>query len=163
MFLFIWKKFFRILWIYFSIYGLVYNYLSEFLQSFLKTRIVFPSFRNDGKSPLLIETLSEGWPKFVNMSAFSLIILVGTSISWQALEAYKQTIYCKISFFPTFEKLSKSLDFGTLSIAFILGWFFYFKIAFYLFHDGGRYLLCKSMGWFLYDIGFHHERIKQDL
>ena len=36
------------------------------------------------------------------------------------------------------------------------------------FHEGGRYsyrnqsidLLCKSMDWFLYDIGLRHERVK---
>ena len=90
------------------------------MQSFLKTGITFANFRNDGKSPLLIEALTEGWTKSVNMSTFSLISLVGTSVSWQALEASKQRIYWKFFFFLTFEKLNESFDFGTLLIALIL-------------------------------------------
>ena len=96
------------------------------MLSFSKTGITFASFRNDWKSPLLIEALIEGWTKSVNMSAFSLIILVGTSVSWQALETSKQTISWKISYSSTFEKLNQSFDFWTLSIAFILTWYLYF-------------------------------------
>ena len=69
------------------------------MQSFLKTGITFASFRNDGKWPLLIEALIKGWTKSVNMSTFSLIILVGTFVSWQALEVSKQFLG-KFSFFP---------------------------------------------------------------
>ena len=69
------------------------------MLSFLKTGITFASFKNDAKSPLLIGALIEGWTKSVNMPAFFLIILVGTSVSWQALEASKQTNSLKISFF----------------------------------------------------------------
>ena len=61
---------------------------------------------------------------------FSLIILVVASVCLQALHASKQTVSWKIYFFSMFEKLNKSFDFGTLSIAFILGWSLYFKIAF---------------------------------
>ena len=57
--------------------------------------------------------------KSVNMSVFSLKILVGTSVPCQALEASKQTSW-KVSFFSTCEELDKSFDFATLSIAFIL-------------------------------------------
>ena len=71
------------------------------LLSFLKTGITFASFSNDGKSPLLIEAIIKGWIKSVNMSAFSLIILVVTSGSRHALEASKQTILEKFPFFPS--------------------------------------------------------------
>ena len=100
----------------------------EFLQSFLKRGITLASFRNHGKSTLLIEALIEGWIKSVNMSAFSLIILVVKILSWQALETSDN--FLKNFLFSTFEKLNKSFDFETLSIAFILGWSLYFKIAF---------------------------------
>ena len=52
--------FFRMLWIYFSTYLSVYSYLLSFFQSFLKRELTFATFRNDGKSPLLIEALTEG-------------------------------------------------------------------------------------------------------
>ena len=91
MLLFVWTKFFRILWIYFSIYLLVYNYLLSFLQPFFNTWFTFASFRNDVKSPLLIETLIDRWTKSENVSDSSLIILVGTSVSSQGLKAPKQT------------------------------------------------------------------------
>ena len=38
-----------------------------------------------------------------------------------------------------------------------------FTYLFLPFHDGSRYLLRKPMGWFLYDNGPRHERVKQDL
>ena len=85
------------------------------MLSFLKTETIFGSFRNDGKSPLLIEALLEGWTKSVNMSTLSLIILVGTSVFWQALKVSKQPISWQILWF---------LDPST---AFLLGWPLYFK------------------------------------
>ena len=134
MILFVWTRFFRILWIYFSIYLLVCSYVLNFYTLFctlfFQTGITFARLRNDGKSLLLTEALTEGWTKSLNISAFSLVNLVGTSVSWQDLQASKQTVSGKSSFFPTFEKLNKSFDFGILSIAFILGWYLYFKIAF---------------------------------
>ena len=63
-----------------------------FCSLFLKTGITFESLWNDRNSSLLIEALFEGWTRSGNTSAFSLITLVGTSASWQALEAFEQTI-----------------------------------------------------------------------
>ena len=51
-------------------------------------------------SLLLTEPFIEGWIKSANMSALSLLILVGTSVSWQPVEASKQAISWKIFFFP---------------------------------------------------------------
>ena len=93
--------------------------------NFFEDRNHIWKFGHDGKWPLLIEALNEGWTKSVNMSSFTLIIFV----SWQALEASKQTISWKISFFATFEKLNKPFDFWTLSMVFILGWYILQKLV----------------------------------
>ena len=57
-----------------------------------------------------------------------LTFLVSTFVSSQASEASKQTISWKNYFFSKLEKLNKSVNFGTLSIAFMLGWSLYLTI-----------------------------------
>ena len=122
------------------------------MQPFLNTGFTFANFRNYVKSPLLIETLIDRWTKSVNISEFSLKVLVATSVSWQGLEAPKQKVSWKIFFFSTLENLNKSFDFGTLWMAFIPGRSWYFTIAFIIRFEMGysgrlrlRYILEKQV------------------
>ena len=122
------------------------------MQPFLNTGFTFANFRDYVKSPLLIEKCLDRWTKSVNISEFSLKVLVGTSVSWQGSKAPKQTVSWKISFFSTLENLNKSFDFGTLSMAFIPGWSWYCTIAFIIRFEMGhsgrlrlRYILEKQV------------------
>ena len=62
-------------------------------------------------SNFVTEALIEGWTKSVNMLAFSLTILVGTSVSRQVLSALETDNYLKIAFFSSFLPLVKLLRF----------------------------------------------------
>ena len=64
------------------------------------------------------------------MSALSLTIFVGTSVSWHNFDASKLTISLRISLFSTLESLNKLFSLVIFSIAFILGWSLYFRIDF---------------------------------
>ena len=58
-------------------------------------------------SNFVTEALIEGWTKSVNMLAFSLTILVGTSVSRQVLSALETDNYLKIAFFSSILPLVK--------------------------------------------------------
>ena len=75
----------------------------------------------------IIDALFDGLTKCKYVGIL-LIFLVSTFVSLQASEASKQTISWKNYFFSKLEKLNKSLNFGTLPIAFMLGWSLYLSV-----------------------------------
>ena len=68
--------------------------------------------------------------KSAKLSTFSLIIFVGTSVSWQDFDPSRLTILLSIYPFSTLEDLNMLFSLDIFSIAFILGWSLCFRINF---------------------------------
>ena len=79
-----------------------------------------------------------------NISAFSLVIFVGISVSWHALEVSNFKISLRISPLFIFEKEIDSLGclLNTSPIASMLGWFLYFTTHF---KTGSLILLARGL------------------
>ena len=58
---------------------------------------MFACFKTDGNSEFLINSLHLECRNSANISAFSLITLLGTSVSWYVLDVPKFRIYFSIS------------------------------------------------------------------
>ena len=93
----------------------------EFFEPFLKTAITSASFKKKVNSFLLIDALIAGRIKPAKMLEFSLIIFVGTSISWQDFDASRLTVSLRILLFSTLENLNKLFSLEIFSITSILG------------------------------------------
>ena len=70
---------------------------------FFETGFVLPCFRTDVNSELVIDVLKLECKKLAKMSAFSLMILEGISVSWHALETSRFKISLNISSSATSE------------------------------------------------------------
>ena len=104
----------------------------EFLSLFLNTGVIFAFFREDGKLHFSTESLNLARRMSANISAFSLIIFGGISVSWHALEVSNFKISYRISSLFIFEKENGRLGcfFHTSPMASMLGWFLYFTTHF---------------------------------
>ena len=98
------------------------------MSRFLNTKVIFAFFMEDGKLDFLTETLKLARRMSANISTFSLIIFVGISVSWHALEvsSFPQ------DFFSIFEEENGILGclLHTSPIKSMLGWFLYFTTHF---------------------------------
>ena len=81
----------------------------EFLLPFLNTGVVFAFFKEDGKLDFSTESLKFARRMSANISALTLIISVGISVSWHALEVSNSKIFLKISYLFVLEKENDSL------------------------------------------------------
>ena len=93
--------------------------------------LYLPFFREDGKFDFSTESLNLARMS-ANISAFSVIIFVGISVSLHALEVSSFKVSPRISSLFTFEKESGILGcfLHTFFIASMLGWFLYFTTHF---------------------------------
>ena len=71
---------------------------------------MFPFFKPDRKLEFLIYLLRLQCRNSANISAFSLIALVRTSVSWHALDVLKIKIYFSISSLHTSENEKETVD-----------------------------------------------------
>ena len=69
----------------------------EFLSPLLNTGVLFAFFREDGKLDFSAESLNLPRGMSADISAFSLMIFVGISVSWHALEVSNFKISHRIS------------------------------------------------------------------
>ena len=104
----------------------------EFLSPFLNTGVMVAFFNMDGKLDFSIESLKFETKTLADISAFSLPIFVGISVSQQALEVSNFKMSPRISSLCVFDKEKGSLRFllQTSPIASMLGWFLNFNLHF---------------------------------
>ena len=88
-------------------------------------RVTSAHLRREGKIPVSTHLLKEVCRKSAKSSAFSLIILVGMSLSCEALDVFKDLISFKISSLSTRLKLNSKLLLYAFFILIMLGWFLY--------------------------------------
>ena len=100
--------------------------------TFFKYRRFFAFFREDGKSDFQTKSLKLARRILANISAFSLTIFVGISVSWHALDVSYFKISLRISSLFIFEKENGTLEclLHTSPVVSMLEQFLYFTTHF---------------------------------
>ena len=102
----------------------------RFFGPFLKTGLIFANLSGAGKMQISIMLLKFWYIKMEEISAFSLIMFVGTSFSCEALQTYKSFISFMTYSFVILLKVKTEIHLSFSFIAKILGWLRYIRIAF---------------------------------